>query len=412
MLSMAGCGKDSYPSVSSVSEEWLTVKTNLMDSSAPENLQIQIEEFQLTLNRFFDSPVGSLYRIRRPGEMKSITGVVTEIDLLKIAVLEQPDFSPQFADASIGCEVFPIILEIDSRLETLRRIDASLSNTSQLHYFQLFFFFSLLVIVIILTLRVLYTRLEKAENREQQSRIFSRETMMAQEQERSRIARELHDTVAQDLWRLSFQTDIIDKTADAAERSRLCAAVVIEQKELMRRIRNICDNLVPPDFQHRLLGDALRNLCYQFEQRTSIELQLTIQGDGTGGSGIESLGSDVQLQCFRIVQECLANIEKHSEATEVSVIVRRKDANLSPANFSSSELLMCVSDNGKGFPAPDSSAMDADYFMRLRDEGHFGLWNIYERASLLGGTLTLDSETGEGTTITLRIPLLTTRGGQ
>jgi signal transduction histidine kinase len=98
----------------------------------------------------------------------------------------------------------------------------------------------------------------------------------------------------------------------------------------------------------------------------------------------------LQLHCFRIVQEALANIEKHAGAAEVLVLVRANAA----------ELLICVTDNGRGFSPPDR-----DSCHKLRAQGHYGLWNMYERAASIGGTLVIDSEAGEGTVLTLRVPL-------
>jgi len=385
-LSCMGCGNNGpYPSVSAVSGAWLAVKTelaspsdNTADSGRMEKLEARIADFRNVINRFLNSPVGSLYRLHRAEELQSL-GLDNAAGRLENALRSS-------RESGNSGEVFSIALEIDTAIENLQRIDNDLSNISELRYFQLFFFFSLLVIVVILALGIMYGKLEKAETRERQSLAFSRATVIAQEQERSRLARELHDTVAQDLWRLSFQTDSIDK-AEPQERSRLCAEVVKGQKEVMGRIRNICDSLIPPDFQRRGLADALKNLCYNFERRNGFECQLTIQKNLRLGT----MDSDMQLQCFRIVQECLANIEKHAAASEASVLVR---------NGAEGELLISVSDNGRGFIPPDS-----DSYGSLRAGGHFGLWSIYERAASLSGTLVADSGIGEGTVITLRVPI-------
>jgi len=387
VLFVASCGNNvSYPSVPAVSGAWLDIKTelvSLVDNTANnvrrEKLEAEIADFRIVLSRFLNSPVGSLYQLHRPEELHSLK-LDNAVERLENALRSS------YESGNIG-EVFSITLEIDTAIVHLQQVDNNLSDISQLRYFQLFFFFSLLVMIIVLVLGAIYSRLEKAKTREQQSLAFSRETIIAQEQERSRLARELHDTVAQDLWRLSFQTDSIDK-AEPQERSRLCAEVVKGQKEVMTRIRNICDNLIPPDFQRRGLADALKNLCYNFEQRNGFECQLTIQKNLRLGT----LDSDMQLQCFRIVQECLANIEKHAAASEAFVLV---------CNNAEGELLISVSDNGKGFSPPDR-----DLCRNLRADGHFGLWSIYERAASLSGTLDVDSGIGEGTVITLHV-----RGG-
>ena len=381
-LAVTACAEKSpYPSATSVAGEWLEIKREL-NTDSPASLAAHIGDFCITLERFLASPVGLLYKVHRPEEMRAIEAAIPYLENLLSA---HAGLTPGNG-GNPNQPLFSITLEIDTAIDLLRDIDEALSDTSLLRYFQLFFFFTVLVIIIIIALRMLYSRLNRAERRERQTRTFSRETIVAQDQERARIARELHDTVAQDLWRLSFQTDSIAKAADATERSRLCAEVVGEQKGLMRRIRDICDNLIPPDFQRRGLADTLGSYCYNFQQRTGIECQLTVQKD----LRLDSLDNDTQLQCFRIVQECLANIEKHAGAAEAAVLVRSGE----------NTLLVSVSDSGRGFSPPGR-----DESGRLLTEGHYGVWGMYERAAAISGTLTVDSSVGEGAIITLQIPL-------
>jgi len=373
VILFASCGGNrSYQSVSVISGKWLKIKKEF--NSPSTGIEKQIDDFCITLDKFFSSPIGSLYQIRRPEITQSFTAVKSAASRLKTAILTND---------------YPTInltaVEIDESIDQLQRIDNSISNASQRDYFLLFFFFSLLVITIILVIIVQYSRIEKAETNERQSLVFSRETIIAQERERSRIARELHDTVAQDILHLSLQTEIMNKEADIAKRNRLCAEVVGGQREILKRIRNICENLIPSDFQRHSLEDALRTLCYNFRQRTNIECQLKIQKD----LQLDSLNSDIRLQCFRIVQECLTNIEKHSGALEASVLVYKK---------SEGEFIISVSDDGKGFPQTNN-----DSIQNMKEQGHFGLWGMYERAAAMNGTLTVESEPGDGATVTLRI---------
>jgi len=379
-LCFAGCAKNSgYPSISAISLSWLELKSEAINAELPSDFESHIEAFLKTLNEFSSSPIGFLYKIHRPEYIQFLADIDSAAKRLSVALKKGG-----------GNELFPVMQEIDSSIGQLQLIEKSLSDASQWNYFFLFFFFCLLIIIVVFALWMLYGRLEKAESRERQSLAFSRETIIAQEQERSRIARELHDTVAQDLWRLSFQTESIDKAAEGAERHRLCTEVAKGQKEIIQRVRSICDNLIPPDFQRRRFDDALRSLCYSFEQRTGIEFQLGIQDKLLKEDIADYLSSDTQLQCFRIVQECLANIEKHSGAAEASVLVHSNDKK---------ELSICVSDNGRGFSPPDR-----DSCRELRGQGHYGLWSIFERAASISGTVTIDSGAGEGTMVTLLIP--------
>jgi signal transduction histidine kinase len=376
LIILGGCGeKTPYPSVSSIAGEWLAIKTELY-SSPTDDIEKKIENFRFTLDRFYTSPIGSLYQVHRPDEISSIMAIDSAVDRLKTAALNGDDKTVQL-----------IKLEIDSSVNQLQRIDQSLSDTTQRHYFLSLLFFIMLVVSIVISSRILSSRLKKAENRERESLEFSRETVIAQERERERLARELHDTVLQDLAALSFQTDLISRSEDSGERNRLCAKAVSGQKEIMIRVRDICDNLISPDFQFRRLEGSLQNMCHSFEQRTKIECHVTIQDNLQLGS----LNLDSQLQCFRIVQECLANIEKHSQATMAPVVIR---------NRTETELLIIVSDDGKGFEPPDRESCQ-----KLKEQKHYGLWGLYERTALLNGILAVDSEPGEGTTVTLRVPI-------
>ena len=330
----------------------------------------QIDNFQTALNDFFASPVFYMYTIYHMDEMKIIRSLDTIVNGLKTDL-----------NSGDSIRIYRSVLEIDSAVKLLQRIDADLSAKSQLHYFQLFFFFSMLIIIIVLSMRFLNSSLEKAENRKKQTLAFSRETVMAQENERKRIARELHDSVLQDMWRLSFQINSEE--------------AVKEQREIMQRIRGICDTLIPPDFQRRGLINALESLCYKFRQRNQsrpreAEYHITVQKD----LSLASLNNDIQLQCYRIIQECLSNIEKHSQADNIIVQLHKQTDDL---------LLITVSDNGKGFSPPDLDSVHS-----LRADGKFGLWDIYERAAYINAVLNIKSKSCEGTVITLQVPLINT----
>jgi len=375
LLFAAACSShNSYPSVSSISGEWLEVKKEIFKLDTKEDYQTvlhNIDRFNITLNNFINSPVGKMYQSYKDEFIsdeliKALVNIDSLLERLKTAVKDSGGF--------VNAEILSYLLEVDAIIELLQYNDANLTNVILLRIYQLFIFLTLLIIIIILVIRLLYSRFEKMRTRERQSILFSREIVNAQEHERKRIARELHDTVAQDLWRLSFQIDN--------------EQVVEEQRAIIQRIRNICDTLIPPDFQRRGLLNALKKLAFDFGQRTGIECHITIHKD----LKLELMDNDAQLQCFRIVQESLTNIEKYAEAGEVLLLVRQKSDN---------SLLICVSDNGKGFLPPDY-----DSCLSLLAEGHLGLWSMYERAASISGTLTIVSDS-EGTMINLQVPMKT-----
>jgi len=104
------------------------------------------------------------------------------------------------------------------------------------------------------------------------------------------------------------------------------------------------------------------------------------------GGIYRALASSVENEVFRIVQEALANVVRHSGATRVAVGLR----------YHPNELTMTVSDNGSGFHATDTT---------LSKKGHFGLQGMRERANQIGGTLNVESSPDSGTTVTLSVPL-------
>jgi signal transduction histidine kinase len=375
ILNFVSCANnEEYPSIASISVSWLNLKSGIIYSEQPGDLAGSIEDFRLTLNKFLSSPFIYLYRIYRPENIHILADMDSAVERLNAALKE-------------GRPLLPIILEIDLSLEQLWLIEKSLSDASQLKFFLFLFFLCVFIITVVFALWALYGSLKKTKKREQQSIAFSRETILAQEQERSRIARELHDTVAQDLLQLSLRTEIMNKEADPSKRNSLCGEVVNGQRTIMKRIRDICENLIPPEFQRRRLGDVLHILCQNFQQRTNIECHIKIQKD----LPLAGLDADTQLQCFRIVQECLTNIEKHSGAAECSVLAYREKEG---------EIIISVSDEGKGL----SHQHNDNSFQNLKEKGCLGLWGMYERAAAINGVLTLESEPNEGTTITLRVP--------
>jgi signal transduction histidine kinase len=257
-------------------------------------------------------------------------------------------------------------------------------------YFTLIF---VLVFFIALTFILIYflsRELNRSLRREKEGSYFSRAVLLAQEDERARLSRELHDTVAQDLRYLSLEMSKIGKTENTDDREKLCEDAASLHSDLIRKVRDICDYLVPPDFRFQGLSDALRRLCLDFGKRTGIDCRFDINEN----EKLKSLDEEKQLQIFRIVQEALTNVEKHAQASE-AIVMLRCDPN--------GDISIGVSDDGKGFIPPAKSAL-GKYTRRYKGE-HLGIRGMKERAALLGGNLEVKSEPGEGTLV--RFQLLT-----
>jgi signal transduction histidine kinase len=253
------------------------------------------------------------------------------------------------------------------------RVDSQISSVVFSRFVKIFGIFSFGIIFYVVLIWFLYRALRRARVQEQASTDFSRITMRAQEKERAVISAELHDTVLQDMGRL-LQISKGNAEDENGPFTELAG-------KIMARTREICRELMPPDFSRLVLADSLVQLCADFEKRASVECRPVIDRDFSA----DRLSPQMQLQIYRIVQEALSNIEKHAEAKEVTLSARnREDA-----------LLIVVTDDGKGMSpagAPKQSGQG------------LGIRGMYQRASMLGASLSFIPGAGKGLTVRLEAP--------
>lgn len=224
--------------------------------------------------------------------------------------------------------------------------------------------------------RFLQTEIAERKEAEKEVQNLSRRMMRVQEEERRNLARELHDGAIQNLVALSLN---LAQIKDASAVTSATAALIEECMGLVEdcthELRTISYLLHPPLLQELGLGRTLRGYVDGFSRRSGIAVTLTATGD------LEQLGFDVELAVFRIVQEALSNIHRHSHSSTASILLVRHNAVLS----------LEISDQGRGIPPG-------------KDMAGVGIAAIRERARLLQGCL--DIKTGSaGTTITISLPL-------
>ena len=215
-------------------------------------------------------------------------------------------------------------------------------------------------------------------------RFYARQITRAQEDERKRIARELHDDTTQALIHLSRRLDSL-----ATSSSTLSSESTIQHlEEFQELIDNILQDLrrFSRDLRPSVLDDlgllpALAGLLADVKE-DGIETELEVCGDR------RRLSPEVELGLFRIVQEALNNVRRHSQALQVVTVVE----------FGAGRAKITVDDDGQGFEPPDGSG-------DLVVMGKLGMAGMHERARLLSGTLQIQSEPGAGTTVTVDIPI-------
>jgi two-component system NarL family sensor kinase len=224
---------------------------------------------------------------------------------------------------------------------------------------------------------------EVAERRrmEKALRALPTQIISAQDTERRRIARELHDGVNQLLASTKFrlmhlESELLPHAPEQAE------AVTKVRKVLegaLVEVRRISNNLRPTELDDFGLVAAVQRLSQELEKRSRIVVQL----DRTMPA--KRFPKDVELAFYRIAQEALANIEEHAKAHQV-IISLIGDADFATLN---------IRDDGRGFADPKTNA---------RDRGH-GIVSMRERANALGGVFSIKSKPGRGTEISVHVKL-------
>jgi signal transduction histidine kinase len=212
-------------------------------------------------------------------------------------------------------------------------------------------------------------------------------TNKGQEEERRRIALELHDSVAQQMRYVSILAEKIDD-------DKLAKEIKTNQSECIENIRNTCYTLSSINMDKGNFPQALKNAIDNYQKRTKIETSLVITAD----ADFDSLPQITFHHLFRIIMELLANIEKHSEAGEVTILIR----NPSAADKRHKGLMVFISDDGNGIEPKLLEQMNSKKITSIKNL-HFGLQNIKLRLNEIGGSIKFVSEEGEGTEVEIRI---------
>jgi signal transduction histidine kinase len=214
-------------------------------------------------------------------------------------------------------------------------------------------------------------------------RELSARLMQLQDDERRRIARELHDSVGQTLAALAMN---LSRVKGDVERLARTAAALTDSENLVRdmstEVRTISHLLHPPLLDEAGLSSALHWYVDGFAQRSKIKVDLHIPED------MERFSGEMETAIFRVVQECLTNIHRHSGSSIAKIQVRRRH----------DHVLVEIADRGKGIP------LEKQEEMASTGTPGVGIRGMRERLRQLGGTLEISS-TGSGTHVTVQIPV-------
>lgn len=210
-------------------------------------------------------------------------------------------------------------------------------------------------------------------------RALYRQVVTAREGERSRLARELHDGILQDLCAVTRDLRALETQSESYEPSY--EPLVIRSSETVKALRAICNDLRPPLLQQDLIA-ALKALVQELDSRSSAPVHIEAQVDDL------QLNDEIALAVFRITQEALHNAIQHADASEIAVRLTQYP----------DRLRLTVTDDGQGIAGSVESS-------RFVAQGHFGLAGMRERAAMVGGKLDVQTAVDYGTVIILKLPL-------
>jgi two-component system sensor histidine kinase DegS len=225
---------------------------------------------------------------------------------------------------------------------------------------------------------------DRLRARQAQTAIVFRQMLSAQEDERKRLSRDIHDVLAQTLATSAYRAEtcalILDRDPDAAREDMVEVAGLISST--LEQVRDIIFDLRPNALDRGSLADAIAAYIGRMTggDRT-IEFEVREEGDTS------DVAEGVKTALYRIAQEAVSNVLRHSGARHARVEISREH----------DSVVLTVIDEGDGFDPSKTSVTEAD--------GHIGLASMRERCDLLGGSFDVQSEPGRGTRVRAQVPL-------
>ena len=224
--------------------------------------------------------------------------------------------------------------------------------------------------------------LAQSRQMQEQLRHLSRRLLVAQEEERRKISRELHDEIAQTLTSINVQ--LVALKAEAAHDAKGLGERIASTQQLVEKSVDIVYRFVR-DLRPTVLDDlglipALHSFRKRFTKETGIRVALTVF------EGVEKLDVAKRTAVYRIVHEALTNVARHAQASKGEVIIGNIEG----------KVRLQINDNGKSF--------DVEQVLHSRKIHRLGLLGMRERVEMVGGKFSVESVPGKGTTITAEIP--------
>ena len=284
----------------------------------------------------------------------------------------------------------------DTALEAAQKVDFKQNHKNTISYLEtpghiIFELFAIICFVLCLVFVILLLININRRNKKSATTIKEHNKMIfdIQEKERAKISRDIHDSVVQDIRVLRLETENLVVDEPSKQRQTKIEDLATD---CIVKLRNICYNLTPAELASHNEGDSsklelisiINSLVQQFSTRTHIPCYFKVDE----GFEYPVLEKEETQNLFRVIQEALTNIEKHSYATQVSIFIKK----------AGNTLLIYITDDGIGCN-PD------ELNKKLKSKDHLGLRSMKDRMELIGGSIEFFTAQNDGMEITIKLPL-------
>jgi signal transduction histidine kinase len=226
--------------------------------------------------------------------------------------------------------------------------------------------------------------LEQSKRMQEQLRMLSRQLLLAQEEERKKISRELHDVIAQTLTSINVQLASL-KTKANFNTKGLERSIARTQRLVVHSVNIVhqfARELRPTVLDDLGLIPALHTFMKSFREQTGIAVRLS------AFAAVKQVNGDIRTVLYRVAQEALNNVARHAQASQAEVSIYKLDGTV----------CMTIKDNGKGFRK--------EHLLHASKSKRLGLLGMRERLEMVGGKFAVTSTPGKGTTVLAKVPLI------
>lgn len=344
----------------------------------------QSNKFLDSINEYISDPK-SLLTIRMSSDKELSQDIYTTVKTI-VLVFTDIKNNPELNNDEEKQYFNLLLSQLNEQMNTLEYNNLQASEEIIEDYVKYFIIFIIFFFILCIVLLVIFIfELKQRDIKLLETSEFLDYTIQGQEEEKQRIARDLHDTVAQDIRYIIHLTKKLDS-------SPLQKDILTKQENCLKQVRDICSSFVPQDIANKDLISCLNDVISSIKSQTNMEIKLTILDN----ISFKNMDEERLLHFFRIIQESLNNAAKHSQGSEISILIKKEiidDENL---------ISLIITDDGVGI---DKQILDSIKEEKISvAKNHFGLKNIIQRVKLLNGKIEITSDKDFGTEISVLIP--------